>query len=65
MTKIDVFRHVTEMEDALRTGQGRYERINALAILSRWQFDDMLDDQSRARARALVNEFAHADWDEV
>lgn len=61
MGKIDVSRAVTEMERLLRSappgelGDG----ILALAALERWQWDEMLDDDSRARARRLVCEFCH------
>ena len=52
--KIDVGRHLQEIEQSLRSGNGHEE---ALAILQRWQFDDMLDDASRQKARRLVKEF--------
>jgi hypothetical protein len=58
MWKIDVSRHVREMESVLRWSADPIGRTNAIAILRRWQFDDMLDDASRQRARMLVREFA-------
>jgi len=56
--KIDVGRHVAEMERVLRIGGDLIHCVDALEILERWQFDEMLDDASRNKARALVREFA-------
>ena len=57
MYKIDVKRQVEEMEDVLRT-EGDPARCQAtISILRRWQFDEMLDDASREKARMLVLEF--------
>ena len=58
MPKIDVSRYVLEMEQALRSQQDPIRCQNAIAILLRWQSDEMLDDQSRLKAKALVQEFA-------
>ena len=58
--KIDVSRYVREMEEMLRSQQDPAQRGNAIAILLRWQFDEMLDDTSRAKAKTLVQEFAVA-----
>jgi hypothetical protein len=55
--KIDVSREVVEMERLLRSTADSALRETAIATLRRWQFDDMLDDPSRERARRLVNEF--------
>lgn len=63
--KIDVSRQVEEMEHVLRAGGDRTRRREALAILQNWQFDEMLDDASREKARLLVQTFASNDWDEV
>ena len=57
MAKIDVSRYVLEMEQVLHTEQDPVRCHNAIAILLRWQFDEMLDDASRAKARMLVQEF--------
>jgi len=57
MGKIDVSRYVLEMEQVLHTDQDPVRCHNAIAVLLRWQFDDMLDDASRAKARMLVQEF--------
>lgn len=55
--KIDVGRYVAEMEDVLLANAHRASPRQALAILRRWQFDEMLDDASRQRARLLVLRF--------
>ena len=60
MGLIDVSRHVSEMERVLRGGESDAGRLEALAVLERWQWDEMLDAPSRARARSLVREFASA-----
>jgi len=57
LAKIDVSRYVLEMEQVLHTQQDPVLWHNAIAILLRWQFDDMLDDASRTKARMLVQEF--------
>lgn len=57
MGKIDVSRHVSEMERVLRGVESNARRLEALAVLERWQWDEMLDTPSRARARHLVREF--------
>ena len=59
MTKIDVSRHVAEMEQALRSGQARLPSDEVLATLERWQWDDMLDDASRAKARRQADAAPH------
>jgi hypothetical protein len=55
--KIDVSFYVAEIERVLRTENDPLKRAEVLAIVRRWQFDDMLDPISRAKARALVREF--------
>lgn len=65
MFKIDVGRQVAEIERGLRAGGDRSRDMEALAILQRWQFDEMLDDASREKARVLIREFAANSWDEV
>lgn len=50
---IDVGRWIDEIESGLRSGDER-EVDRALAILRRWQFDPMIDAESRERARELV-----------
>lgn len=57
-SKIDVGQQVAEVEGVLRAGANLRRCIEAFAILERWQFDEMLDDASRKKARALVREFA-------
>jgi hypothetical protein len=56
--KIDVGRYVTEMEHILRANGDRIARRKELAILNRWRFDEMLDYESRQRAKLLVSIFA-------
>ena len=58
MFKIDVTRHVDAMERVLRTDGDRTRCQEALGLLRRWQFDKMLDDASREKAKAVVREFA-------
>ncbi len=55
---IDVGPHVEEIERVLRVGGELARCLEALDILERWQFDEMLDDASRKKARMLVREFA-------
>ena len=56
--KIDVGRYVAELERMLRANRDRSACLQALAILQRWQFDEMLEDASRQRAKMLVLRFA-------
>ena len=56
--KIDVRRYVAEMEHILRTNGDPNACRQALAILKRWQVDEMLDDASRQRAQLLALRFA-------
>jgi len=58
MPKINVSREVEELERELRSENDPAHREHALAILRRWQFDEMLDDVSRQKAKRLVREFA-------
>ena len=55
--KIDVSRQVEELEHVLRAGADLTRCMKALEVLERWQFDEMLDDASRKKARRLVREF--------
>jgi hypothetical protein len=57
MYKIDVKRQVEEMERVLRTQDDLARCQTTITILRRWQFDEMLDDASREKARMLVLEF--------
>ena len=57
MTKIDVSWYVQGMERALRARQDPMSREKTITVLRRWQFDTMLDDASRVKARLLVREF--------
>ena len=51
--KIDVSQWVGELEQVLRSAENPVRCEEALAILQRWQFDEMLDDASREKAKAL------------
>ena len=62
---IDVGRQVTEIERVLRADGELTERVNALAILERWQFDEMLDRASRMKAKVLVQEFGRCGPDDA
>ncbi len=57
MYKIDVKRQVDEMERVLRAQDDPSRCQKTITILRRWQFDEMLDDASREKARILVLEF--------
>lgn len=57
MSTIDVSRQVAELEAVLRSQVPSMRRREALAVLERWQWDEMVDRDSRLRARQLVREF--------
>jgi hypothetical protein len=57
MDKIDVSRFVRDMENALRADAGAAHRGEILATCDRWQYDEQLDESSRADARRLLREF--------
>jgi len=57
MDKIDVSRFVRDMESALRADAGSRRHREILATCERWQWDEQLDDASRAGARRLLREF--------
>jgi hypothetical protein len=59
-TKIDVSRYVKGMEGVLHSRQDPVSCETTITILRRWQFDEMLDDASRAKAGTLVREFESA-----
>lgn len=63
--KIDVRAFIEEMERELRRGTDEMSRDRIIATLCRWQSDAMLDQQSRARARALAMEFDDLELDPV
>ena len=56
MYKINVRCQVEEMERVLRTPDDVARCQAAITILRRWQFDEMLDDSSREKAKMLVLE---------
>jgi len=56
--KIDVSQWVAELEQVLRLAQNPIRCEEALAILQRWQFDEMIDDASREKAKELIRQFA-------
>jgi hypothetical protein len=62
---IDVSRQVAEIERVLRAGGELTRCMDALAVLERWQFDDMLDNASRKKASVLLREFAAYGRDDV
>jgi len=57
MDKIDVSRFVRDMESALRAAAGSRRQSEILATCERWQWDEQIDDASRAIARRLLREF--------
>jgi hypothetical protein len=59
---INVRGYIEKMAQTLRAGRDRAACEQALAILRRWQFDDMLDAASRAAARTVAAEWG-AWWD--
>jgi hypothetical protein len=58
ISKIDVSQWVGELEQVLRSAENPIRCQKALAILQRWQFDEMLDDASREKAKTLYRQFA-------
>jgi hypothetical protein len=57
--KVNVRPFIARMEGELRGGANEASRARVLATLQRWQWDDMLDEPSRAHARRLAMEFGH------
>lgn len=57
MYKIDVKNQVDEMERVLRAHDDPGRCQATISVLRRWQFDEMLDDVSREKAKMLVLEF--------
>jgi len=57
MYKIDVKNQVDAMERVLRAHDDPCRCQATVSVLRRWQFDDMLDDASREKAKMLVLEF--------
>ncbi len=57
MLKIDVRVHVEQFERVLRRDEDPARRRDAMAILQRWQFNEMLNDAARRKAQTLVREF--------
>jgi len=55
--KIDVSSFISGMEAELRRGAAPATRAQILAALRRWEQDEMLDEVSRTKARALALEF--------
>ena len=55
--KINVSRHVAEMERLLQVYDSPARCEEVIAILRCWQDDEALDDASRERAQMLVCEF--------
>ena len=64
-TKIDVGRYVAEIERMLHAGGDCTQRTQGLTILRRWQFDEMLDDASRQKAKGLIRRFTGNDHEEA
>ena len=61
-SKIDVSHYVAAMERTLRTETNLTRRVDAVTVLWHWQFDHMVDDVSREKARRLVEEFRSLLW---
>ncbi len=57
MDKIDVSRFVHDMESTLRGAAGSRRHDEILATCERWQWDERLDDASRAIARRLLRQY--------
>ena len=57
MLQIDVSREVEELGHVLRSRMDPIRCGEAIAILRRWRFDEMLDEASRQKASRLVREF--------
>lgn len=58
---IDVSVYLLQMERVLMANDDRQACARALAALERWQFDSMLDEKSRQKARRLVLRFGSKD----
>jgi hypothetical protein len=54
---IDATRYLDDMDHTLRSSHDVGMRNEALAILRRWQFDDLLTDAAGARAAGVLREF--------
>jgi hypothetical protein len=54
--KIDVSVFIAAMEAELYRGAAPAMQDQILAALRRWELDDMLDEESRAKARALARQ---------
>jgi hypothetical protein len=54
---IDVQKDILKFENVLRSALDTSQCRQALAILSRWQWDNDLSPESREDARRLVREF--------
>ncbi len=52
--KIDVSSFISEMEAELQRGAAPATQAHILAALRRWEQDEMLDEVSRSKARALA-----------
>ena len=57
MVQIDAVAKLAEIEQVLRTQNDPWGCSYALAILRRWQCDQMLSHATRQRAQALLQEF--------
>ncbi|MFN8643357.1 MAG: hypothetical protein U0802_17485 [Candidatus Binatia bacterium] len=54
---VDTTRVIDELEAVLRSGVEPTRCDEAMAILTRWQWDGDLDEPSRRRAGALVRRY--------
>ena len=54
---LDTMHVIDELEALLSAGGERVRCAEAMAILSRWQWDSDLDEPSRQRAGALVRQY--------
>ena len=57
-TTIDVASWIDRIEERLQAAVDHGEVLDALAILHRWQVDEMIDASSRERARVLIRRFS-------
>lgn len=58
MGEIDVSAALDDIEGTLQARTGSAQARELLGILQRWQWDTMLCEASRERARALLEQFS-------
>jgi len=65
MSKIDVCREVKRIVTVQRAGASRARRGEVVTVAGRRRGDEMVDDRSQEKAKALAWDSAGNGWDEV